>query len=218
MLVVDEWFSESPQSRWGSRRFVLVIGIVSFRLYCKCSVIPLAAEIQESNLACYEAQMGSLNRAKAHLNRATEIDAKFRLMALRDLDLEPLWASLAKDTAWRLSTFGHRGSSAAPGSRLRPQASNQLLQRPMQSVRRSTMRANASEGMPVKCTYTTTTVQPSSAASSSTVAASILKSPAIKKTHYTHHEKPALRWRRQLISRWRWCCRSLRAEESLPVS
>ena len=35
------------------------------------------------NLACYEAQMGSLDRAKAHLKRATEIDAKFRLMALK---------------------------------------------------------------------------------------------------------------------------------------
>ena len=40
-------------------------------------------------------QMGSLDRAKAHLKRATEIDAKFRLMALRDPDLEPLWASLS---------------------------------------------------------------------------------------------------------------------------
>ena len=47
------------------------------------------------NIACYEAQMGSLDRAKAHLKRATEIDAKFRLMALKDPDLEPLWASLS---------------------------------------------------------------------------------------------------------------------------
>jgi len=51
------------------------------------------------NLACYEAQMGNLEWAKFRLKRATEIDPKFRLMALRDLDLEPLWASLAKDTA-----------------------------------------------------------------------------------------------------------------------
>jgi tetratricopeptide (TPR) repeat protein len=47
------------------------------------------------NLACYEAQMGSLDRAKAHLKRATKIDAKFRLMALEDSDLEPLWASMS---------------------------------------------------------------------------------------------------------------------------
>jgi len=45
------------------------------------------------NIACYEAQMGSLDRAKAHLKRATEIDAKFKLMALEDPDLEPVWAS-----------------------------------------------------------------------------------------------------------------------------
>ena len=43
--------------------------------------------------------MQSLDRAKAHLKRATKIDAKFRWMALRDLDLEPLWASLATDRA-----------------------------------------------------------------------------------------------------------------------
>ena len=51
------------------------------------------------NLACYEAQMGNVDCAKAHLKRATEIDAKFRLVALEDLDLEPLWASLVTDRA-----------------------------------------------------------------------------------------------------------------------
>ena len=49
------------------------------------------------NLACYEAQMGRLEVAKAHLKRATEIDAKSRLMALEDPDLEPLWASLSAE-------------------------------------------------------------------------------------------------------------------------
>jgi tetratricopeptide (TPR) repeat protein len=47
------------------------------------------------NLACYEAQMGSLDWAKDYLKRATEIDARFRLTALDDPDWEPLWASLA---------------------------------------------------------------------------------------------------------------------------
>jgi len=42
------------------------------------------------NLACYEAQLGRLEAAKAHLKRATELDAKFRLMALEDSDLEAL--------------------------------------------------------------------------------------------------------------------------------
>jgi hypothetical protein len=40
--------------------------------------------------------MGSLDRAKAHLKRATEIEEKFKLMALEDPDLAPLWASLVE--------------------------------------------------------------------------------------------------------------------------
>ena len=43
------------------------------------------------NLACYEAQTGRVDAAKAHLKKAISIDAKFRLMALDDSDLEPLW-------------------------------------------------------------------------------------------------------------------------------
>ena len=56
---------------------------------------PSDAMIQFS-LACYEAQMGSLDRAKEHLRRATEIDAKFKLVALEDPDLEPLWSELGR--------------------------------------------------------------------------------------------------------------------------
>ena len=43
------------------------------------------------NLACYEAQSGNLPKAKTYLKRATEIDAKFKLMALDDTDVQPLW-------------------------------------------------------------------------------------------------------------------------------
>jgi len=48
------------------------------------------------NLACYEAQLGKIDLAKAHLNRATKIDAKFSMMALDDPDLAPLWPALVK--------------------------------------------------------------------------------------------------------------------------
>ena len=48
------------------------------------------------NLACYEAQMGSIDRAKMHLRRAKKADKKFSLMAMDDPDLEPICASLAK--------------------------------------------------------------------------------------------------------------------------
>ncbi len=46
------------------------------------------------NLACYEAQLGNISKAKLHLKRAIEIDPKFRLMAPEDENLEPLWDSL----------------------------------------------------------------------------------------------------------------------------
>lgn len=49
------------------------------------------------NLACYESQFGNIDRAKAHLTAATKADAKFKLMALEDPDLEPLWTLLATD-------------------------------------------------------------------------------------------------------------------------
>jgi tetratricopeptide (TPR) repeat protein len=65
------------------------------------AILSRAAELHPNNgmiqfnLACYEAQLGNLDRAKAHLTRATKADGKFSLMALDDIDLEPLWASLA---------------------------------------------------------------------------------------------------------------------------
>ena len=45
------------------------------------------------NLACYECQLGNLERAKQWLSKAFALgDAKkMRLMALEDPDLEPLW-------------------------------------------------------------------------------------------------------------------------------
>src|SRR4030095_15582665 len=63
----------------------------------------------------------------------------------------------------------------------RLQVLSQRLQRPMQSARRSTMRANASEAARAKCMSMATTLQPSNAASSLTVSASRLRSPVIKK-------------------------------------
>jgi tetratricopeptide (TPR) repeat protein len=61
---------------------------------------PTDATIQ-FNLACYEAQLGNLDGAKAHFTRATEIDVKFGRMTLDGPDLEPLWDSLATEQgAW----------------------------------------------------------------------------------------------------------------------
>jgi tetratricopeptide (TPR) repeat protein len=46
------------------------------------------------NLACYFCQLRDLEPAKEYLKRAFEIDPNWRIAALDDKDLEPLWASI----------------------------------------------------------------------------------------------------------------------------
>ena len=48
------------------------------------------------NLACYAAQTGELAVARERLSQAETLDPGARTMALRDPDLEPLWADLEK--------------------------------------------------------------------------------------------------------------------------
>ncbi|MCF7675559.1 MAG: hypothetical protein K9N23_02890 [Akkermansiaceae bacterium] len=50
-------------------------------------------------LACYAAQTGRIDDARACLARAIALDPDLRLMALDDPDLEPLWESLGKTPA-----------------------------------------------------------------------------------------------------------------------
>jgi Tfp pilus assembly protein PilF len=45
------------------------------------------------NLGCYTCQLGDLASAKAFVGDAIKLDAKFKLLALDDPDLEPLWES-----------------------------------------------------------------------------------------------------------------------------
>lgn len=49
------------------------------------------------NLACYYCQLGDLETAKDHLHRAFEIDSNWRVAALEDEDLEPLWSYLGQN-------------------------------------------------------------------------------------------------------------------------
>lgn len=58
-------------------------------------LFPLDGAVQ-FNLACYEAQMGNISRAKVHLKRATDSDTSLGLLAMTDPDLEPLWSSLSR--------------------------------------------------------------------------------------------------------------------------
>lgn len=93
---LTEWSPEMPGNfiDWAcATRRVDSIHAAHAILTRAASLHPTDPTIQ-FNLACYEAQMGNLDRAKTHLKRATEIDAKFRLMAWKEPDLEPLWSSL----------------------------------------------------------------------------------------------------------------------------
>ena len=46
------------------------------------------------NLACYSCQTAEIQKAKNYLKKAFEIDSSWRLKALDDEDLKPLWDSL----------------------------------------------------------------------------------------------------------------------------
>ena len=48
------------------------------------------------NLACYAAQAGELTAARERLAHAEMLDPAARMMALKDPDLEPLWADFLK--------------------------------------------------------------------------------------------------------------------------
>ena len=47
------------------------------------------------NLACYECQLGDLEKAKVALHRAFKLQPQYRVMALDDEDLKPLWEAIA---------------------------------------------------------------------------------------------------------------------------
>lgn len=72
------------------------------------------------NLACYEAQLGNLGQAKVNLERATRIDPKFRLTAMEDTDLEPIWISRRTENELNLN----------PQNRSREEALNRGLPGP----------------------------------------------------------------------------------------
>ena len=46
------------------------------------------------NLACYFCQLGEIETATNYLKKAFEIDLNWRMAALDDEDLKPLWESL----------------------------------------------------------------------------------------------------------------------------
>ena len=47
------------------------------------------------NLGCYACLLGAMEEAKKFVGDAIKLDSKYKIMALDDADLEPLWDSLA---------------------------------------------------------------------------------------------------------------------------
>lgn len=47
------------------------------------------------NLGCYACQLGDMDNAKKFVGEAIKLDSKYKLMALDDEDLEPLWDMFA---------------------------------------------------------------------------------------------------------------------------
>jgi len=55
------------------------------------------AAIFHYNLACYDCRLGEVEVAKARLRYAIKLEGRFRVLALNDEDLKPIWDSLGGD-------------------------------------------------------------------------------------------------------------------------
>ena len=51
------------------------------------------------NLSCYETRLQHFHKAQRHLLRAIQLDPRFKLVAMGDADLEPLWLKVAQAKA-----------------------------------------------------------------------------------------------------------------------
>ena len=86
----------SRRRRWGSstRRFACTNCVARQRPRRSCSPAPpslLGEATYHYNLGCYDAALGNLEDAQAHLRKAFKLDGKFRTYAKTDPDLKPVW-------------------------------------------------------------------------------------------------------------------------------
>jgi tetratricopeptide (TPR) repeat protein len=51
------------------------------------------------NLSCYETRLHHFHKAQRHLARAIQLDPRFKLVAMDDADLEPLWVKVNEAVA-----------------------------------------------------------------------------------------------------------------------
>jgi tetratricopeptide (TPR) repeat protein len=53
------------------------------------------------NLSCYETRLHHFRKAERHLARAIQLDPRFKLVAMDDAELEPLWVKVTEAAAER---------------------------------------------------------------------------------------------------------------------
>ena len=74
------------------RELRLAKRVTQQRLAVLCSLA--GYEVTRSSLACYECRLGRIDVAKSLLNKAFEIEPKWRAAALDDEDLNAVWESI----------------------------------------------------------------------------------------------------------------------------
>lgn len=93
---LTEFQSENPQwpvsLAYATRRAISIEAAREILLNAE-SKFPKEAVIKY-NLACYFCQTANLNTAKNYLKQAFKIDSNWRMAALEDEDLRPLWDSV----------------------------------------------------------------------------------------------------------------------------
>jgi tetratricopeptide (TPR) repeat protein len=96
--VLVEFEPNEPQWRvsfaYATRRFESLEAARDILLVAE-SKFPNEAVIKY-NLGCYAAVMGDLQGAKEYLKRCFAIDLEWRVQALEDQDLQPLWDSISQ--------------------------------------------------------------------------------------------------------------------------
>lgn len=97
--LVDKWPGDSQHWIWLAYATRRCLSIPEAERVLQEALRSHASEpMIHFNLACYAAQTDELESARERLTQAISLNPIFRMMALDDPDLEPLWAGLAPST------------------------------------------------------------------------------------------------------------------------
>ena len=100
-VVAKEIWKRHPDDpiNWNNLAWVVLraVGIKeAFEILSKAAEMFTEDAMTNFNIGCYHCQLGEITKAKERVGKAIKLDGKFRLLALDDVDLEPLWKE------WRL--------------------------------------------------------------------------------------------------------------------